>query len=358
MAAPFWLIHDKPVAIGYNSPVPPIAEPAWGKNRFERGTSMVSLVDIWCAKQRIAGRVHRTPMVLSASLSQLVGSEVNLKAEHLQKTGSFKVRGAFNRILSLPAEAKSRGVVAFSSGNHAQAVAYAARELGIPATVVMPPWGNPAKLAATRGYGAEVVLYGQTSLEMAARAREPQEERGLAFIHPFDEPTTIAGQGTLGLEILEDCPDADCIFVPIGGGGLIAGIAAAVKSLCPSARMIGVQPEHSCSMYLSRQAGQITEIERCETAADGLVAKKPGVLTFQMAEAYVDEIITVTEKGIEDSQVYLMQRTKMLVELSGAVGLAGLLSGSVRPGRRNVVLLSGGNCNLGLLGQALVSRFS
>ena len=318
---------------------------------------MVSLADIWHARQQIAGRVHRTPMVFSASLSQTVGSDVYLKAEHLQKTGSFKVRGAFNKILSLPAEVRNRGVVAFSSGNHAQAVAYAARELGIPATVVMPPWGNPAKLAATRDYGAEVVLYGQNSLEMAERARELQEERGLAFIHPFDDPMTIAGQGTLGLEILEDSPFADCIFVPIGGGGLIAGIAAAVKNHCPAVRMIGVQPEHSCSMLLSRQAGQVTETDRCETAADGLVAKKPGVLTFQMAEEFVDDILTVTETEIEESQIFLLQRTKMLVELSGAVGLAGLLSGKIPSGRKNVVLLSGGNCNLGLLGSALVKRF-
>jgi threonine ammonia-lyase medium form len=319
---------------------------------------VISLSDIRNARLNITGYVHQTDTLFSTGLSRMNGCDIFLKTENLQKTGSFKVRGAFNKMLSLTADERKRGVITFSSGNHAQAVAFAGQMLGIPATVVMPPWGNPAKLAAAREYGARIVLYGQNSVEMASRAWEIQKTESLAFVHPFDDPLTIAGQGTVGLEILESQPLTDCIFVPIGGGGLIGGIAAAVKNLNPSVRVIGVQPERSCSMLLSRQAGQIVEIDRCATAADGLVAKRPGILTFQLVEQYVDDIVTVTEDEIESAMILLLQRSKLLTEPSGAVGLAGLLGGKAKLGRKNVAVLSGGNCNLSLLGETLTRHFA
>ncbi|NMB16087.1 MAG: pyridoxal-phosphate dependent enzyme [Firmicutes bacterium] len=315
---------------------------------------MITLADIWEARNRIQGRVHKTDTIPSNSLGDMTGSKVFIKAENFQKAGSFKVRGAFNKILSLPEEKRAKGVIAFSSGNHAQAVAYAARALKIPATVVMPPWANPIKLKATRAYGARVVLYGQTSLDMASKAMEIKENESLELVHPFDDPMTIAGQGTIGLEILGAVPDINSVYVAIGGGGLIGGIALAIKSISPRTKIIGVQPVGSCSMLASRRAGRVTEIDQCVTIADGLVAKKPGENTFLLADKYVDEIITVEDEAIKAAMLYLLERMKLLVEPSGAVSLAGLLSGSVPLGPKSLAVLSGGNCDPGFLGSILL----
>lgn len=315
---------------------------------------MITLADVWEAQNRIQGYIHKTDTIMSNSLTEMAGNKVFVKAENLQKTGSFKVRGAFNKILSLPEKKRARGVIAFSSGNHAQAVAFAARALKIPATVVMPTWANPVKLKATRAYGARVVLYGQTSMDMANKAMEIKENEDLELVHPFDDPMTIAGQGTVGLEILAAVPDINSIYVAIGGGGLIGGIALTIKSVSPKTKVIGVQPAESCSMLISRQAGKVTEIEQCTTIADGLVAKKPGDNTFLLAEKYVDEIITVEDKDIKAATLYLLERMKLLVEPSGATSLAGLLSGSIPLDSKNLAVLSGGNCDPVFLGNALL----
>jgi len=317
---------------------------------------VLTLQDIWESKKRLIGRIHKTDTIYSTSLSAMKKTGVYLKTENLQKTGSFKARGAFNKILTLSPEKRERGVIAFSSGNHGQAVAYAAGNIGIPATVVMPEWAVPNKINATKGYGARVVLFGKTSMQMEEKAMEIKEKEGLEFVHPFDDPMVMAGQGTLGLEVIESLPDVDTVFVAIGGGGLIAGTALAIKSICPKVRVIGVQPEGSCSMLLSRLAGKVVETDRVDTRADGLTAKKPGELAFAIAEKYVDEIITVAEDEIEDALKLLLGRTKLLVEPSGAVSLAGLSSEKVPLGGKNVAVLSGGNCDFGFLGKSLLEH--
>lgn len=315
---------------------------------------MLTLQDIWEAKKRLIGRIHKTETVYSTSLSTMRKTGIYLKTENLQKTGSFKVRGAFNKILTLPQEKRERGVIAFSSGNHGQAVAYAAGNIGIPATVVMPEWAVIKKVNATKGYGARVILHGKTSMQMEEKAMEIREKEGLEFVHPFDDPMVMAGQGTLGLEVLESLPDVDTVFVAIGGGGLISGTALAIKSICPKVKIVGVQPEGSCSMLLSRLAGKVVETDRVDTAADGLTAKKPGELAFATVEKYVDEIITVTEDEIMDTLKLVLGRTKLLVEPSGATSLAGLLSEKVPLGDKNVAVLSGGNCDFSVLGRSLL----
>lgn len=317
----------------------------------------MELSSIWDAKKRIGKFIRRTPAALNRGLSEICGAQVYLKLEDLQKTGSFKVRGAFNRILTLDSAEMADGVVAFSSGNHGQAVAYAARETGVRATVVMPVWANTAKIAATKAYGARVVLKGDTSLEMQAEALRLAREESLAFLHPFEDWMTMAGQGTVGIEVLEDIPDLDAIFVPIGGGGLISGVAAAVKCIAPGMRVFGVQPSGSCSMLLSRRAGRVVEANNCVTAADGLMAKKPGEKTFACVERYVDDILMVSEEEIWRAQLYLLERGKLLAEPSGAVGLAGLLQARTRHAAKMAAIVSGGNCNLETLAVQLLNVY-
>lgn len=288
-----------------------------------------------------------TPLESSRYLAEVLGSSVFLKCENLQRTGSYKIRGAYNRLSRLTDEEKARGVVAASAGNHAQGVAFAARELGIRSTIFMPIGVALPKLQATRNYGADVVLRGHTVAEPLLAAAEFALETGAIFIHPFDHADVVAGQGTLGLEILEQLPDVDTIIVPIGGGGLISGVASAVKQkaqvLGRTIRVIGVQAANSAPYPLSLTLGEPTEISITPTIADGIAVAKPGILNFQIVREAVDEIITVDEDDIARALLVLLERAKLVVEPAGAVSVAAILSGKVAASGTTVAILSGGN---------------
>jgi len=315
---------------------------------------MITLQDIRAARERVAGIINRTYLDHSATFSRLCGNQVFLKPENLQKTGAFKIRGAANHILQLDPQRARGGVITPSSGNHGQAVAYAASRAGFPAVVVVPEDASPAKVAAIRGYGAEVIFCGTTSLERIEKARELARERGMAFVHSFDDPWVMAGQGTIGLEILEDLPDVDAVLVPIGGGGLISGIATAIKESRPGVKVFGVEPAGSNSMYLSCRAGQVTELKGVNTLADGLRTSKPGELTFPVVQKYVDDILLVEEEEIKAALVTLLERGKLLAEPSGAVTVAALLAGKVPlQGKKVVAVISGGNVDLKLVARLL-----
>ncbi|HLE95875.1 MAG TPA: threonine ammonia-lyase [Candidatus Thermoplasmatota archaeon] len=309
------------------------------------------LVDIEAARARIQGIVHRTPLSPSASASDLVGADVHLKLENLQRTGSFKVRGAANRILTLPDDARRKGVVAASAGNHAQGVALAARSAGIPSWIVMPKGAPLAKAEAVRGYGAILELHGRDYNEAESRAFEIQKDTGAAFVHAFDDAAVIAGQGTIGLEIVEDLPDVDTVVVAIGGGGLISGIASAVKELRPRTRVVGVVPDGAASLPLSLRKGEIVTIERTQTIADGLATRRVGRTPFDIIRANVDEVAVVTDDDIAAAILFLLERAKNVVEGAGAAALAALLAGKVRvrDGEKIAVVVSGGNIDVNLL---------
>jgi len=308
---------------------------------------MVGLDQIIAARERIAGRVHRTPLLGSGALSAQTGARIQLKAESFQKTGSFKVRGVFNRIALLTAAERDRGLITISAGNHAQAVAYASGVTGVHATVVMPAHANAAKVAASRAYGAEVILHGDV-FGAFAKMHELQEERALTLIHPFDDEGIIAGHGTVGLEIVEDQPDADLVLVPTGGGGLLSGIAAAVKALRPAARVIGVEPEGAAGVRAALDAGRVVRLDRILTIADGLAPPSTGEAPLEHVRALVDDVVTVEDRHIVEAMRLIFTRCKLVVEPSGAAGLAALLAGRVdyQPGDRIVVVLSGGNVDL------------
>lgn len=285
--------------------------------------------------------VHETPLMVSKTLSKLSESEVHLKMENLQKTGSFKVRGAYYKVSKVGG---SRGVVAASSGNHAQGVAYSAGLLGIEATVVMPKCTPFFKVNATKGYGARVVLHGDTYDEAYLKAREISESRGIPFIHPFDDPDVIAGQGTIGVEVHEQIGKFDAIVVPVGGGGLISGIAVATKTLNPDAKVIGVQPSGAPAGYLSYRRGDPVEVQRAHSIADGVVVKRPGDLTLRIMRRFVDDIVLVDEGEIARAIFLLLERVKTVVEGAGALPVAALISGKLKlEGKRVVCVLSGGN---------------
>lgn len=305
-----------------------------------------TLADVRQARLRIADRIHRTPMLSSQTISARVGATVFLKAENLQKTGSFKVRGATNAVRRLPPEARTRGIVTISAGNHAQAVAYAAAAEGIPCTVVMPAGAVQSKVAATRAFGAEVVLHG-TSREAFELFEELQHSRGLLPVHPFDDPDVIAGQGTIGLEMAEDVPDASLVVVPIGGGGLISGIATALRGLGVQARIVGVEPTGSTAMRSALAAGHPVTLDRLDSIADGLGAPSVSARTLGIAQRLVDEVVLVTDVEIVEAMRFLLERAKLLVEPAGAAGLAAVLGGHARAqGGSVVVVLSGGNVDL------------
>ncbi len=305
-----------------------------------------TLADVREARLRIADRVHRTPMLSSRTISARVGATIFLKAENLQKTGSFKVRGATNAVRRLPPEARTRGIVTISAGNHAQAVAYAAAAEGIPCTVVMPAGAVQSKVAATRAFGAEVLLHG-TSREAFGLFEELQQSRGLLPVHPFDDPDVIAGQGTVGLEIAEDVPDASLVVAPIGGGGLIGGVATALRGLGVRARIVGVEPTGSTAMRSALAAGRPVPLDRLDSIADGLAAPSVSRRTLGIAQRLVDEVVLVTDEEIVEAMRFLLERGKLLVEPAGAAGLAAVLGGHVRSqGGSAVVVLSGGNVDL------------
>jgi threonine dehydratase len=313
---------------------------------------VVTIDDIRAAAAGLDGVARRTPTERSETFTRQCGGEVWLKFENQQRTGSFKIRGAYTKIRSLSDAERAAGVVAPSAGNHAQAVAFAARSAGVDATVYMPEAASLAKVGATQGYGATVRLVGESVEESVAAARAAVESEGRTLVHPFDDEIVIAGQGTVALELLEDVPDLDCVVVPLGGGGLLSGIAIAVKTLRPEVRVIGVSAA-GCAPYVgSLEHGTITPVPQTETIADGIAVKHPGEITFPLVREYVDDVVTVTDAEISQTIVQLLERSKAVVEGAGAVGLAALLAGKVRA-KRAVTVLSGGNIDTPLLMQVI-----
>jgi threonine dehydratase len=315
---------------------------------------MITVEDVVAARSVIAGRLHRTPIVRSTALGGRIGAPLYLKVESWQKTGSFKPRGVLTKITTLTQDERARGLISASAGNHAQALAWAAAVEQLPCTVVMPQTAPAAKLAATQGYGATIVLE-PSVLTVISRAQELAAERGYTFVPPFDDPAIVAGQGTIGLEILEDLPDVATVVVPIGGGGLIAGIALAIKSRRPDVRVVGVEPEGAASMWRSRQVGQAVRLEQVQTIADGLAAPFAGALPFTLVQQYVDDLVLVTDADIRTAMTLILERCKLLAEPAGAAALAALLAGSVRvsPGAPVLAMLSGGNVDVARLAQLL-----
>jgi threo-3-hydroxy-L-aspartate ammonia-lyase len=304
----------------------------------------IGLEDVERAAQRLAGVAHPTPVFTSRTLDERTGAHVLVKAECFQRGGAFKFRGAYNKVSSLGEDALRRGVLAYSSGNHAQAVAIAAGLLGSRATIVMPDDAPAAKLDATRGYGAEVVSYDRWAESREEIGAQLAEERGLELVRPYDDPLVMAGQGTVALELLEEEPGLDLLLVPISGGGLIAGCATAAKALQPGIHVIGIEPEAGDDTRRSLSAGERVHIDVPRTIADGLQATEPGELTFEVNRRLVDEIVTVGDDEIVAAMAFLFDRLKLVSEPSGAVGIAALLSGKLDArGRSAGVVLSGGN---------------
>ena len=306
-----------------------------------------SLGDFYDAKRVLSGVAQETPMELSRYLSELLGQTVYLKCENLQRTGSYKIRGAYYRMSKLSEEDKAKGVVAASAGNHAQGVAFAARELGIKATIFTPVGVALPKLQATRAYGADVVLAGHNIIEPLARAQEFAETTGAIRIPPFDHPDVVAGQGTVGLEILEQIPEVTAVIVPIGGGGLMAGVASAIKQQAATegrtVRIIGVQAENAAAYPPSLEQGAPVEVTVGPTICDGIAVQKPGALNFDIINSLVDEVVTVSDDDTARAILVLLERAKMVVEPAGAVGVAAILAGKISAAGPTVVILSGGN---------------
>ena len=321
---------------------------------------MIGIEEIKRAKEVIntciiKNMMHDTPLIRSASISDIAGTDIYLKCENLQKTGSFKVRGAFNHISTLSEEQRKKGVVCASTGNHSQAVGYAASMLGMKSWLVMPEYTTLIKQECSRRYGTEVIIAGSTWKETYEKALEISREYVCDYIDPGEDESLIAGQGTLGIEILEALSDVDSVYVPVGGGGMIAGIAIAVKESSPNTRVIGVEPEHMNAMYQSFQSGKIVTIKRIPSVADGLGGISPCVLPYEIVSRYVDDMITVSEEEIKEATRLILQRTKMLAEPSGATALAGLLSGNAYTGKKNVCIVSGGNAEPEVLAEILSS---
>jgi threonine dehydratase len=315
---------------------------------------MVGLQDIQEAYRILQPVVKHTPLERSKTFSNLAKANVYLKEENLQITGSFKIRGAYNKIFHLSREERARGVVCASAGNHAQGVAYASTLMHVKSTVFMPIYTPPTKILATKSYGATVILEGITYDDAATAAKKYAEKKKLTFVHAFNDQYVIAGQGTIGMEIFETLPTVDAVFVPIGGGGLICGIAIALKTLKPSVKIIGVEAEGAQSMKLSLEKNRIVPLKSIMTIADGIAVKTPKELTFSLAKRYVDSVVTVNDEEISNALYLLLQRTKLVVEPAGAVGLAAVLSKKVKfPHKNVVVILSGGNVNLSLLTQII-----
>jgi threonine dehydratase len=311
--------------------------------------------DVRDARDRIGGRVRRTPLLAAGELSRRVGARTFLKAENLQLTGSFKVRGAFNRLLQLSDAERAGGVVAASAGNHAQGLAYAARELGIHTTAVMPEGAPLSKIAAVKQYGADVVLNEGTYDDAKHAADELARSQGKTIVHAFDHPQVVAGQGTAGLEIVEDLPNVRLVVVPLGGGGLATGVAMTVKSMVPEARVVGVQAE-ACAPYIdSLAAHRPIGARSANTICDGIAVKQPGELTLPLVERWIDEVVTVSDDEAAQAMVLLLERSKLVVEGAGAVGVAALMQGKVEaPGEGEVcAVLSGGNVDASLLAEAI-----
>ena len=306
------------------------------------------------ARALVAPAVHRTPLLFSRTLSERVGAPVYLKCENLQKTGSFKVRGALHRLLTLDHDARGRGVATISAGNHAQAVAWAAAAAHVVSLVVMPEAASPTKVRASRGYGAEVVLHGDAAAAFV-RVRELADERGLTFVHPFDDEEVVAGHASCALELLEDLPDVHTIVVPVGGGGLCSGVAVAAAAVRPGVAVWGVEPEGADSMHRSLQAGRAVHLDAVSTVADGLAPPMAGVLNHALLAEHARGVALVSDREILAALALLLERTKLLVEPAGAAGVAALLEGRIPvvPHQPVAVILSGGNVDIAGLGRLL-----
>lgn len=311
---------------------------------------MLSVNDFQAAAGRLKNVIHTIPLSSSKTFSEMSGAEVYLKYENQQKTGSFKVRGAYNKIMKRYEEGGLTAVVASSAGNHAQGVAFAASQIGVPATIVMPRSTPIAKVSATKGYGAKVVLHGAIYDEAYAKACEIVEQEGAEFIHPFDDEDVMAGQGTIALEILSDLPTVDMVFVPAGGGGLISGIAACIKQINPRIQVIGVQAEGANSIVASFQKDQIMPSASVHTIADGIAVKTPGAKTMAYINQYVDKMVTVSDSEIAGAILLLIERTKQVVEPAGAAPLAAVLNQKIDiAGKKVCCVLSGGNIDVSFI---------
>ncbi|MBN1210871.1 MAG: threonine ammonia-lyase [Myxococcaceae bacterium] len=318
---------------------------------------MVNLQDILAARERIRGAIRPTPCPASDYFTERTGcSAVWFKMENLQRTGAFKERGALNKLLVLSAEEKARGVIAASAGNHAQGLAYHARRLGVKATIVMPERTPLIKVSRTRDeYGARVILTGSNFDEAYAEALHLQKEENLVFVHPFDDPHVIAGQGTIGLELLEQVPFADMVVVPVGGGGLISGVSCALKETNPRIQVVGVQTAALASMKASLEAGHVVELPAASTIAEGIAVRRAGELTFEMVRKYVDDVVTVDEEEIANAILMLLEQEKSVVEGAGAVGLAAVINGHLpkATNKKVVLLLGGGNIDMNVISRII-----
>lgn len=310
----------------------------------------MKLSQVEAAAARLKGVIHKTPVNSSRTFSELSGSTVYLKCENLQKTGSFKVRGAYNKIASIFETEELTGLVAASAGNHAQGVAYAAKVMGCRASIVMPLATPIAKISATEGYGAKVMLHGECYDESCSFAQELAKKNKERFIHPFDDDEIIAGQGTISLEILRELPTVDVVLVPAGGGGLLAGMAACIKQINPRIRVVGVQAAGADAIVQSFKAKSLVETKKVKTIADGIAVRRPGDRTIELINQYVDDMVTVTDDEIAEAILLLMERTKLVAEPAGAAALAAVLHGRGDiAGKRVVSLLSGGNIDMGFI---------
>ncbi|WP_114577427.1 threonine ammonia-lyase [Saliphagus sp. LR7] len=312
---------------------------------------MLERSDVLAAEDRVRETARHTPLTHSYTYSAMTGADVRLKLENFQRTGSFKIRGATNRLATLPEGDREAGVVTASAGNHAQGVALAASRIGVDSTIVMPENAPISKVKATRSYGAEVVLAGVDYAEAAERAHEIEREEGRTYVHAFDDEAVMAGQGTIGLEIVEDCPEVETVVVPIGGGGLISGVAAAIKTETPDVRVIGVQAQGASSVADSLEKGEVVARDSVDTMADGIATRSVGERTFAHIREYVDEVVSVPDSEIAMAVVYLLERSKTVVEGAGAVPLAALLFEhfEVNEGEVVVPVISGGNIDLNTL---------
>lgn len=321
----------------------------WGDH-----VATVTVNDIRAARRTLEGRVHRTPLVSARTLGERTGTRLFLKAECLQKTGSFKIRGVLNRIAELGPDERARGLIGISAGNHAQALAHGATLAGVRSTVVMPAGASETKAAASRAYGAEVILHG-TVHEAFAKMEALRAEHGYTLVHPFADAGVIAGQGTVGLEIMDDLPDVDVVLVPVGGGGLLSGVATAVKAVRPATRVIGVEPEGAPALRAALDAGHVVTLDGVNTIADGLAAPMTSELALSIARESVDDVVTIPDDAIAGAVRALLERAKLLAEPAGAAGLAALLCGAVTVPRNATVavIVSGGNVDLHRLKELL-----
>jgi threonine dehydratase len=316
--------------------------------------TMLTLNDILEAREKMKKVVHETPLEHSQTFTNLSGNEVYMKLENLQKTGSFKVRGSFNKIMSLSEAERKRGVIAASAGNHAQGVAYSSGMIGIPCTIVMPKGAPLSKVEATKGYGAEVILHGDVFDESLEYAFELQRQRGMTFVHPFDDLAVMSGQGTIGLEIIEQLPEVDVVLCPVGGGGLLAGLAFTLKQLKPSIEIYGVESSACPGMTAALRHKKPVMVASSDTIADGIAVKKPGNITYRYIEKYVDGVVCVDEAEISRTMLYLLERNKLLVEGSAACPLAALLYQKLPfTGKKVVAILSGGNVDVTLISRII-----